>query len=110
MKRSAIAVLVFSALLGSHAFADNGPTNPNPSSPGMGANPADMPMPNGTDPRNQGADTGRQGGASTDGTDRSQRNAIDGSGAENGAGKGGIKGSGGSNTGGSGGSGDGSGQ
>lgn len=102
MKRSAFAVLLFSALLGTHALADNGPTNPNPPSSGVGTNAADVPMPNGTDPRTQGSDPGRQGGATTDGTDRSKPNAIDGTGAENGVGKGGINGTGGSNTGGGG--------
>lgn len=102
MKRSALAVLVFGALLGSHAFADNGPTNPTAPAPGVGTTPAEIPMPGSTDPRTQGSDPGRQGGATTDGTDRSQRNAIDGTGSENGAGKGGINGDGGSNTGGSG--------
>lgn len=102
MKRPALAVLVFSALLGGHALADNGPTNPTAPESGVGATPAEIPMPGGTDPRTQGSDPGRQGGASTDGTDRSQRNAIDGTGAENGAGKGGINGSSGSNSGGSG--------
>lgn len=85
MKHSALAVLVFSALLGTHAFADNGPTNPTApsSSPGMGPTPADIPVPSGTDPRTQGADPGRQGGVSTDGTDRSQRITLpDDSGSE----------------------------
>jgi len=92
MKHSALAVLVFSALLGTHAFADNGPTNPNPPStpttPGMGPTPADIPVPSGTDPRNQGADPGRQGGVSTDGTDRSQRITLPDENGSEGSGKG----------------------
>jgi len=107
MKKSALAAMLFSALLGTHALADNGPTNPSPSSPPAGTSPTELPMPNNTDPRTQGNDQGRQGGASTRDTERSRPNAADGSGAENAAGKGGINGTPGSNTGGSGGSGSG---
>jgi len=76
MKGAALAALLFSALLGSHALADTGPTNPNPSTPGMGM-PPEIPAPGSTDPRMQGSDPGRQGGASTDGTDRSRPETLD---------------------------------
>jgi|GEM_PF-6905627 len=78
MKRTAFAALLLSALLSGHALADTGPTNPNPdtspSNPAMGSGaPPEIPLPGSTDPRMQGSDPGRQGGATTDGTDRSKR-------------------------------------
>ena len=78
MQRTALVALLFSAVLCGHALADTGPTNPNPdtspASPAMGAGaPPEIPVPGSTDPRMQGSDPGRQGGATTDGTDRSKR-------------------------------------
>lgn len=78
MKRTAFAALLLSALLGGQAMADTGPTNPNPTTApgatGMGSGvPPEIPVPGSTDPRTQGSDPGRQGGATTDGTDRSKR-------------------------------------
>lgn len=86
MKRAAFAALVLSALLGGHVMADTGPTNPNPNTPGMGSGaPPEIPAPGSTDPRMQGSDPGRQGGATTDGTDRSKRpETMDKSGTERG--------------------------
>ncbi|MDD2058117.1 hypothetical protein N5D52_03800 [Pseudomonas sp. GD03860] len=91
MTRTALAALVFSALLGTQAFAGStGPTNPNPETapatpalPGVntGTNPTDTPLPNGTDPRTQGNDNGRQGGVETDGT---RREPSEGTGSEKG--------------------------
>lgn len=109
MKRTALVAVVFSALLGGHALADTGPTNPNPTTPGMGSGvPPEIPAPGSTDPRMQGSDPGRQGGATTDGTDRSKRpeTLMNGTGSEpgterNGTGSSGS-GMGGSGTGGSG--------
>jgi len=113
MKRTAFAALLFSALLGGYALADTGPTNPNPSTdpmtpgaPGMGSGvPAEIPAPGSTDPRMQGSDPGRQGGATTDGTDRSKRpeTLMDGKRSERGTERNGTgSGVGGSGTGGSG--------
>ncbi|MHA6195203.1 hypothetical protein ACX3YG_12605 [Pseudomonas wadenswilerensis] len=106
MKRTAFAALLFSALLGGHALADTGPTNPNPTTPGMGSGvPPEIPAPGSTDPRMQGSDPGRQGGATTDGTDRSKRpeTLMDGTGSERGTERNGTgSGVGGSGTGGSG--------
>ena len=104
MKRTAFAALLFTALLGGHAMADTGPTNPNPSTPGMGSGvPPEIPAPGSTDPRMQGSDPGRQGGASTDGTDRTKRpETMDDRGTERGNernGSGGGSGRGGSGTG-----------
>ncbi|MGF6589957.1 hypothetical protein [Pseudomonas sp. 2835] len=89
MTRSALAVLMFAALVGAQAVADTGPTNPNPdTSPttlpsiNTGTNPTDTPLPSGTDPRTQGNDAGRQGGSETDGSRREP--TKEGSGSENG--------------------------
>ncbi len=83
MKRTAFAALLFTALLGGHAMADTGPTNP--TSPGVGSGvPPEMPAPGSTDPRIQGSDPGRQGGAPTDGTDRTRPPTIDDRGTERG--------------------------
>ena len=85
MKRTAFAALLFTALLGGHAMADTGPTNPNPTTPGMGSGvPPEMPAPGSTDPRMQGTDPGRQGGATTDGTDRTRPGTMDERGTERG--------------------------
>ncbi|KJK16697.1 hypothetical protein LOY37_12285 [Pseudomonas sp. B21-012] len=100
MTRSALAALLFAALLGTQAVAaGTGPTNPNPDTtpttplPGIntGTNPTDTPLPSGTDPRTQGNDAGRQGGSETDGSRREPKK--DGSGSENGGDAGGSAGS-----------------
>lgn len=90
MKRTAFAALLFSVVLGGHALADTGPTNPNPPTPGTSGTgsgvPPEIPVPGSTDPRLQGSDPGRQGGATTDGTDRSRpATLMDGSGSERGS-------------------------
>ncbi|MGE8392455.1 hypothetical protein HFV04_019640 [Pseudomonas sp. BIGb0427] len=91
MTRSALAALLFAALLGTQAVAaGTGPTNPNPDTtpttplPGIntGTDPIGTPLHKGTDPRTQGNDAGRQGGSETDGSRREPKK--DGSGSENG--------------------------
>ncbi|MFZ0154646.1 hypothetical protein [Pseudomonas sp.] len=78
MTRPAFVALLFSAFLGTQALAGStGPTNSNPDTapatpalPGAntGTNPTPPTLPDGSDPRTQGNDSGRQGGADTDGT------------------------------------------
>lgn len=111
MTRTPITALLFAALLGAQASlalaAGTGPTNPgdgiqNPMPPGSGVDmtPNEPPIPSGTDPRTQGNDDGRQGGADTDG---SRRQNTDGTGSDTSGSKGvggkdtgGVSGSGGS--------------